>query len=156
MGDCSPGTQWGDNSRRPRISWLNKPRGWHGHPLQSADAIRVAGTSLGTNMSHASAITIGAATARRPLTPVAPSWISNRLHQIDSCFILSYWEKGHIKEIRMFGCPNPKLVISTLQTREAGASSTERNFGGKPEAKSATRPRNWRGRRDFTQEPNID
>ena len=45
MGNRSPGTQWGDKSRRPRTSWANKPRGWHGHPHQSADAIGVAGTS---------------------------------------------------------------------------------------------------------------
>ena len=27
MGNRSPGTQWGDKSRRPRTSWANKPRG---------------------------------------------------------------------------------------------------------------------------------
>ena len=52
MGNWSPGTQWGDNSRWPRISWPNKPRGQDGHSHQSVDAIRVAGTSLGTNVSH--------------------------------------------------------------------------------------------------------
>ena len=51
MGNPSPGTQWGDKSRRSRTSWPNKPRGWHGHPHQSADAIGVAGTSRNTNVS---------------------------------------------------------------------------------------------------------